>query len=80
MASETSISKEKQLATVTSNPTMAKPVVNVIGPSSCKRGLFQWFHPDDGPDERRLVTKLDFSILIFSCFGFWVSVSCPLVV
>ncbi len=75
MASETGISvDEKHQAVVISHPTPGKLGVNVINSHSRKRGLFQWFHPDDGPAERKLITKLDLSILTFACFGFWVRV------
>jgi MFS family permease len=36
-----------------------------------KTSFWHWFHPDDGPAERRLVAKLDLSILAFACMGFW---------
>jgi len=38
-----------------------------------KAGFFRWFHPRDGPAERRLILRLDISILAFACAGFWVS-------
>ncbi|KJR90046.1 pantothenate transporter [Sporothrix schenckii 1099-18] len=38
---------------------------------STKASFWRWFHPNDGPAERRLVTKLDVSILAFACAGFW---------
>lgn len=47
---------------------------NVIDANSLsKRSIWQWFHPDDGPTERKLIVKLDFYILSFACIGFWVS-------
>ncbi|CAK7233930.1 hypothetical protein SCUCBS95973_008762 [Sporothrix curviconia] len=36
-----------------------------------ERSYWRWFHPHDGPAERRLVCKLDLSILAFACVGFW---------
>lgn len=72
MTSASSIATEKQTVVVASDPATDKLTVNFIRPESPKRGLFQWFHPDDGPAERKLVTKLDLSILTFACFGFWV--------
>ena len=37
-----------------------------------RTAYFRWFHPNDGTTERRLITKLDLSILTFACIGFWV--------
>ncbi|KAF4122226.1 MFS transporter, ACS family, pantothenate transporter [Geosmithia morbida] len=34
--------------------------------------FFSWFNPNDGPLERRLITKLDFFILAYAFIGFWV--------
>lgn len=34
--------------------------------------FFRWFHPDDSAAERRVILKLDLSILAFACAGFWV--------
>ncbi|CAK7204019.1 hypothetical protein SEUCBS139899_006770 [Sporothrix eucalyptigena] len=45
------------------------PPVNMSWTS--KSSYWHWFHPDDGSDERRLVRKLDLSILAFACAGFW---------
>jgi hypothetical protein len=42
---------------------------------SSKRSFFRWFHPDDGPDERKLLVKLDLYILAFACIAFWVCCS-----
>jgi hypothetical protein len=39
---------------------------------STQRSFFRWFHPDDGPDERKLILKLDIYILAFACIAFWV--------
>ncbi|OAP62748.1 hypothetical protein AYL99_01975 [Fonsecaea erecta] len=36
------------------------------------RSIFAWFDKNDGPVERRLVLKLDLTILSFACMGFWV--------
>lgn len=47
--------------------------VNIIDANSIsKRKIWQWFHPDDGPAERKLIAKLDWYILSFACIGFWV--------
>lgn len=34
--------------------------------------FFNWFDPNDGEIERKLVLKLDFFILTYACVGFWV--------
>ncbi|CAK7213579.1 hypothetical protein SBRCBS47491_001853 [Sporothrix bragantina] len=50
---------------------VSPPTVNTSWASNTNRSYWRWFHPDDGPAERRLVRKLDFSILAFACVGFW---------
>jgi hypothetical protein len=67
-----SISEEKKNATVDASPVETRECANRnIAPA--KGGLFRWFDPNDGPVERRLITKLDVTILGYACIGFWVS-------
>ena len=35
-----------------------------------KGSFFRWFDPNDGPLERRLITKLDIYILTFACAAY----------
>ncbi|KAJ4263445.1 hypothetical protein NW762_006264 [Fusarium torreyae] len=37
-----------------------------------KKKFLSWFDPNDGPLERKLITKLDFLILAYAFIGFWV--------
>ncbi len=63
----------KPQAAVTASSLPVSHSVNVIDPNSTyKRSIWQWFHPDDGPIERKLILKLDLFILSFACIGFWV--------
>lgn len=34
----------------------------------------QWFSPDDTPEERRLITKLDLLIIVFAFLAYWTKV------
>lgn len=36
------------------------------------RSLWAWFDKNDGPEERKLILKLDFLLLSYACMGFWV--------
>ena len=35
---------------------------------------YQWFSPDDTPEERRLITKLDLLIIVFAFLAYWTKV------
>jgi hypothetical protein len=35
------------------------------------RRWYHWYAPDDGPDERRLILKLDLLIVPFAFIGYW---------
>ncbi|KAF7190475.1 putative transporter SEO1 [Pseudocercospora fuligena] len=40
--------------------------------SSKPRRWYHWFHPDDSPEERRLIIKLDLLIVIYAFVIYWV--------
>lgn len=40
--------------------------------SSATRRWYHWFHPDDTPEERRLIVKLDLLIVIYAFVVYWV--------
>ncbi|RCK58907.1 putative transporter SEO1 [Candida viswanathii] len=37
-----------------------------------KRKFYHWFHPDDTPEEKRLILKIDFLLTFYSLFAMWV--------
>lgn len=45
-----------------------------FSPSPPRQKWYQWFAPDDTPEERRLIIKLDFLIMIFVFLAYWAKV------
>lgn len=43
-------------------------------PSPPRQKWYQWFAPDDTPEERRLIVKLDCLIMIFVFLAYWAKV------
>ncbi|RCK59669.1 putative transporter SEO1 [Candida viswanathii] len=37
-----------------------------------KRRFYDWFHPDDTPEEKRLILKIDFLLTFYSLFAYWI--------
>lgn len=37
-----------------------------------RRKWYHWFHPDDTPQERRLILKLDLLLTLYSLLGYWI--------
>ncbi|RCK62590.1 putative transporter SEO1 [Candida viswanathii] len=37
-----------------------------------KRKFYHWFHPDDTPEEKRLILKIDFLLTFYSLMAYWV--------
>ncbi|EXJ79130.1 hypothetical protein A1O3_08631 [Capronia epimyces CBS 606.96] len=70
-AKNDAVSRVVQMDTLAPDTSEKDVQPNVIDFNSKKRSLFQWYHPDDGPVERKLILKLDLSVLVFACFGFW---------
>ncbi|CAH0023856.1 unnamed protein product [Clonostachys rhizophaga] len=71
MASKEQIIVAAQEADDSSNPNQPTTYGANRNPSSEKRFL-AWFDANDGPLERRTITKLDFFILSYAFIGFWV--------
>lgn len=60
------------------------PVVNNVpaaelaySSSPPRQKWYQWFAPDDTPEERRLIIKLDCLIMIFVFLAYWAKVLDP---
>lgn len=45
-----------------------------FSPSPPRQKWYQWFAPDDTPEERRLIVKLDCLIMIFVFLAYWAKV------
>lgn len=45
-----------------------------FSPSPPRQKWYQWFAPDDTPEERRLIMKLDCLIMIFVFLAYWAKV------
>jgi hypothetical protein len=71
MASKEQVIVAAQEADDSSNPNQPTTYGANRNPSSEKR-FFAWFDANDGPLERRTITKLDFFILSYAFIGFWV--------
>lgn len=82
-----SIPVEKSLHTVASTSAEKSPgQVNDLGtdgitaaeqafsPRPARQRWYQWFAPDDTPEERRLIIKLDCLIMIFVFLAYWAKV------
>ncbi|KIW09931.1 hypothetical protein PV08_11707 [Exophiala spinifera] len=75
MSPEVSFSKNAEASVNAKGDSLTEvsvhgPKPNIVDPSS-RRSILKWYHPEDGPEERRLILKLDLSILTFACIGFW---------
>ena len=44
----------------------------VTNESKLKRKFYHWFHPDDTPEERRVILKIDLLLTVYSLFALWV--------
>lgn len=42
------------------------------GPQKGVRKWYQWFSPEDTPEERRVILKLDMMILPIALLSFWI--------
>lgn len=82
-----SIPIEKSLHTVASTSAEKSPdQVKALGtdsipaaeqafsPRTPRQKWYQWFAPDDTPEERRLIIKLDCLIMIFVFLAYWAKV------
>lgn len=82
-----SIPVEKSLDTVVSTsaenpPEQVKTPGNddlpaaeqAFSPSPPRQKWYQWFAPDDTPEERRLIMKLDCLIMVFVFLAYWAKV------
>jgi hypothetical protein len=45
----------------------------IMAPQSAPRRWYHWFHPDDSPQERKLIWKLDLLVVGYSFIVYWVS-------
>ncbi|EMG48484.1 SEO1 Probable transporter SEO1 [Candida maltosa Xu316] len=39
---------------------------------SIKKSYFSWFHPDDTPEEKKVILKIDFLLTFYSLMAYWV--------
>jgi valyl-tRNA synthetase len=44
-----------------------------MSPSISPRRWYHWFHPDDTPEERKLIWKLDLLVVGYAFIVYWVS-------
>lgn len=76
-----SIPNEKSLAVATPAVAEKSPypadipaAEQAFSPSPPRQKWYQWFAPDDTPEERRLIIKLDCLIMIFVFLAYWAKV------
>lgn len=50
------------------------PAEQAFSPRPPRQKWYQWFAPDDTPEERRLIMKLDCLIMIFVFLAYWAKV------
>lgn len=57
-----------------SYPAAIPAAEQAFSPSPPRQKWYQWFAPDDTPEERRLIIKLDCLIMIFVFLAYWAKV------
>ena len=67
---------EKQPAPVLTDASSETSRASAEAPPGPRRRQkwYQWFSPDDTPEERRLITKLDLLIIVFAFLAYWTKV------
>ncbi|EXJ86870.1 hypothetical protein A1O3_03824 [Capronia epimyces CBS 606.96] len=53
------------------SPTSDSASAPALAPEKASRRWYDWFAPEDSPEERKLILKLDLLIVPFAFIGYW---------